>query len=81
VPPAAIEAHLSVIGNPQAMEAALAWDRARAVRHAPVGSTDVRGAIRTTGLDRRGWKGPPTSSPRHTSSPLWLVSAFMLPTK
>jgi Peptidase family S41 len=39
IPPAAIEAHLSVIGNPQAMEAALAWYRARGVRHAPVGPT------------------------------------------
>jgi pimeloyl-ACP methyl ester carboxylesterase len=41
VPPAAIEAHLSVIGNPAAMEAALAWYRARGVRHAPVGPTQV----------------------------------------
>jgi len=41
VPAAAIEAHLSVIGNPQAMEAALAWYRARGVRHAPVGPTKV----------------------------------------
>jgi pimeloyl-ACP methyl ester carboxylesterase len=41
VPPAAIEAHLSVIGNPQAMGAALAWYRARGVRHAPVGPTRV----------------------------------------
>jgi pimeloyl-ACP methyl ester carboxylesterase len=41
VPAAPIEAHLSVIGNPQAMEAALAWYRARGVRHAPVGPTRV----------------------------------------
>ena len=41
VPAAAIEAHLSVIGNPSAMEAALAWYRARGVRHAPVGPTKV----------------------------------------
>ena len=41
VPAAAIEAHLSVIGNPQAMEAALAWYRARGVRHAPMGPTTV----------------------------------------
>jgi len=41
VPPAAIEAHLSVIGNPAAMEAALAWYRARGVRHAPVGPIKV----------------------------------------
>jgi pimeloyl-ACP methyl ester carboxylesterase len=41
VPPAAIEAHLSVIGNPSAMEAALAWYRARGIRHAPVGPTTV----------------------------------------
>jgi pimeloyl-ACP methyl ester carboxylesterase len=41
VPPAAIEAHLSVIGNPPAMEAALAWYRARGVRHQPAGPTTV----------------------------------------
>ena len=41
VPHSAIEAHLSVIGNPQAMEAALAWYRARGVRHPPVGPTKV----------------------------------------
>jgi pimeloyl-ACP methyl ester carboxylesterase len=41
VPEAAIERHLSVIGNPRAMEAALAWYRARGVRHAPVGPTKV----------------------------------------
>lgn len=41
VPPVAIEAHLSVIGNPSAMEAALAWYRARGVRHQPVGPTRV----------------------------------------
>jgi pimeloyl-ACP methyl ester carboxylesterase len=32
VPPAAIAAHLSVLGNPPAMEAALAWYRARGAR-------------------------------------------------
>jgi pimeloyl-ACP methyl ester carboxylesterase len=41
VPDAAIERHLSVIGNPQAMEAALAWYRARGVTHEPVGPTKV----------------------------------------
>jgi len=41
VPPEAIEAHLSVLGNPPAMEAALAWYRARGVRHQPVGPTKV----------------------------------------
>jgi pimeloyl-ACP methyl ester carboxylesterase len=41
MPQAAIERHLSVIGNPQAMEAALAWYRARGVRHDPVGPTKV----------------------------------------
>jgi Peptidase family S41 len=41
MPPAAIEAHLSVIGNPQAMEAALAWYRACGVRHVPVGPIRV----------------------------------------
>jgi pimeloyl-ACP methyl ester carboxylesterase len=41
VPPAAIETHLSVIGNPPAMEAALAWYRARGVRHQPLGPISV----------------------------------------
>jgi pimeloyl-ACP methyl ester carboxylesterase len=41
VPQAAIERHVSVIGNPPAMEAALAWYRARGVRHEPVGPTKV----------------------------------------
>ena len=41
VPPAAIEVHLSVIGNPAAMEAALAWYRARGVRHQPLGPISV----------------------------------------
>jgi hypothetical protein len=38
MPPAAIEAHLSVIGNPHPMEAALAWYRARSSLRA--GGTD-----------------------------------------
>jgi pimeloyl-ACP methyl ester carboxylesterase len=41
VPPAAIAKHLSVIGKPPAMEAALAWYRARRVRHQPVEPTTV----------------------------------------
>ena len=41
VPPAAIAKHLSVIGNPPAMEAALAWYRARGVKHDGVGRTTV----------------------------------------
>jgi pimeloyl-ACP methyl ester carboxylesterase len=40
VPPGAIEKHLSVIGNPPAMEAALAWYRARGERQ-PIGPTKV----------------------------------------
>ena len=40
VPETAIAAHLSVIGNPPAMEAALAWYRARGERQ-PVGPTKV----------------------------------------
>ena len=40
VPPAAIEKHLAVIGNPPAMEAALAWYRARGERGA-IGPTKV----------------------------------------
>ncbi|MGE0714353.1 MAG: alpha/beta fold hydrolase [Alphaproteobacteria bacterium] len=41
VPPAAIAKHIGVIGNPPAMEAALAWYRARGPRHDPVGPTKV----------------------------------------
>ncbi len=41
IPPAQTEKHLSVIGNPQAMAAALAWYRARGVVHRPIGPTQV----------------------------------------
>ena len=41
VPPAATEKHLSVIGNPEAMEAALAWYRARGTVHRPIGPIEV----------------------------------------
>ncbi len=41
VPEDAIAQHLSVIGNKAAMEAALAWYRARGVRHEPVRPTTV----------------------------------------
>ncbi|WP_025140642.1 alpha/beta fold hydrolase [Achromobacter sp. DH1f] len=41
VPQSAIDTHLTVLGNPAAMEAALAWYRARGTRHAPVGRTVV----------------------------------------
>lgn len=41
VPQKAIDLHLSVIGNPPAMEAALAWYRARGPRHDPIGPTKV----------------------------------------
>ena len=41
VPPAATEKHLSVIGNPPAMEAALAWYRARGTVHRPIGPVRV----------------------------------------
>jgi pimeloyl-ACP methyl ester carboxylesterase len=40
VPQAAIDKHLSVIGNPPAMEAALAWYRARGERQ-PIGPIKV----------------------------------------
>jgi pimeloyl-ACP methyl ester carboxylesterase len=40
VPPAVIDKHLSVLGNPPAMEAALAWYRARGERR-PIGPTKV----------------------------------------
>jgi pimeloyl-ACP methyl ester carboxylesterase len=41
VPAAAIAEHLAVIGNPAAMEAALAWYRARGAIRAPLGPTRV----------------------------------------
>jgi pimeloyl-ACP methyl ester carboxylesterase len=41
VPPAAIEAHLGVLGNKDAMEAALAWYRARGAIRGPLGMIDV----------------------------------------
>jgi pimeloyl-ACP methyl ester carboxylesterase len=41
VPDAAIEKHISVIGNRAAMAAAIGWYRARGTRHAPIGSTRV----------------------------------------
>jgi len=41
VPPAQTEKHLAVIGNPAAMEAALAWYRARGTVHRPVGPIRV----------------------------------------
>ncbi|WP_421990142.1 alpha/beta fold hydrolase [Roseococcus sp.] len=41
IPPAATEKHLSVIGNPAAMEAALAWYRARGTVHRPIGPISV----------------------------------------
>src|SRR5204862_8154362 len=41
VPTAAIAQHLSVLGNPAAMEAALAWYRARGAIRAPLGPIKV----------------------------------------
>jgi pimeloyl-ACP methyl ester carboxylesterase len=41
VPAAAIEAHLSVLGNKAAMEAALAWYRARGAIRSPLGAIRV----------------------------------------
>jgi pimeloyl-ACP methyl ester carboxylesterase len=41
VPPAQTAKHLSVIGNPAAMEAALAWYRARGTVHRPIGPIRV----------------------------------------
>jgi pimeloyl-ACP methyl ester carboxylesterase len=74
VPPATIEAHLSVIPNPQAMEAVLAWYRARGVRHQPVGPTKVPTLLFWGDQDdtvrRAAAGGQASSSPRHASSPL-----------
>jgi pimeloyl-ACP methyl ester carboxylesterase len=41
IPPEAVERHLSVIGNPAAMAAALAWYRARGPLHRPTGTVQV----------------------------------------
>jgi len=41
VPPAAVEEHLSVLGNEPAMEAALAWYRARGAIRAPLGVISI----------------------------------------
>jgi pimeloyl-ACP methyl ester carboxylesterase len=41
VPPDATERHLAVLGNPAAMEAALAWYRARGAIRTPLGPTRV----------------------------------------
>jgi len=41
IPPAATEKHLSVLGTPAAMEAALAWYRARGTVHRPIGPVTV----------------------------------------
>jgi pimeloyl-ACP methyl ester carboxylesterase len=41
VPPSAIEAHLAVLGNKPAMEAALAWYRARGAIRGPLGPIRV----------------------------------------
>jgi len=41
VPPEAIEKHLAVLGNKDAMEAALAWYRARGAIRGPLGPTRV----------------------------------------
>ncbi len=41
VPPGAIEQHISVLGNEPAMEAALAWYRARGAIRAPLGAIGV----------------------------------------
>jgi pimeloyl-ACP methyl ester carboxylesterase len=41
VPPSAIEEHLSVLGNREAMEAALAWYRARGAIRSPLGPIRV----------------------------------------
>src|SRR6185436_346885 len=41
MPRAAMEKHLAVLGNPAAMEAALAWYRARGAIRAPLGAIRV----------------------------------------
>lgn len=41
MPPAQTEKHLSILGNPAAMEAALAWYRARGVARSPIDTVTV----------------------------------------
>ena len=79
VPQAAIDLHLSVIGNPPAMEAALAWYRARGDRQ-PIGPTQVPtlfiwgDADDTVGAHvGRGHR--PSSSTRITPSRRWSAEA------
>jgi len=73
VPQLAIHKHLSVIGNQSAMEAALAWYRARGERQ-PIGPTKVPTLLIWGEADVRsaGWppKAPPSSSRRIVASPL-----------
>jgi pimeloyl-ACP methyl ester carboxylesterase len=80
VSPAAFEAHLSVIGNPAAMEAgrgAFVTRPSDQLQCQPCSS----GAIRTTRLDGRQPRGQASSSQRHTSSPNCRASATMPSTK
>ena len=80
VPEAAIEAPFSVIGNPPAMEAGLAWYRARGERQ-PLGPIAVPtlyiwgDADDTVGRERP--RGPESSSPRPTASRLFPALTTM----
>ncbi|RYJ01376.1 MAG: alpha/beta hydrolase [Acetobacteraceae bacterium] len=49
IPAAATAKHLSVIGNPEAMAAALAWYRARGTVHRPIRPIDTVGRIAAEG--------------------------------
>src|SRR6516162_6920939 len=84
VPDEAIEKHLSVIGNPPAMEAALAWYRARGERapSAPPGCRPCStGARLMTRLAASRPKGLPNSSRRITASCPCRASAITQPTR
>jgi pimeloyl-ACP methyl ester carboxylesterase len=84
VPEAAIAAHLSVIGNPPAMAAALAWYRARGTRQA-IGPTKVPILFIWGDADDivggRRPRAPASSSPPTTNSPPSPASATTPPTR
>ena len=82
VPAGAIEQHLSVLGNKDAMQAALAWYRARGAIRTPLGyPPSTSGAMPTT--PSGGW--PPRarliSSPHLTASRFSPASAISPPTR
>ena len=86
VPVAAMEAHLSVLGNQPAMEAALAWYRARGAIRSPLGPIPRAHALRsgatpTTPSGGSPPKAPLISFPRPTASRCSPGSVILPPTR